>query len=73
VLAHFKQRRQPGKARTDYLQQLSRDLADYFGYNLELVEMFMKLFSPAEALEFFDANEQVPVHINSASFSVSCK
>jgi ribosomal RNA methyltransferase Nop2 len=58
VLANFKQRRQPGRARTDYLQQLSRDLADYFGYNIELVEMFMKLFSPAEALEFFDANEQ---------------
>ena len=41
------------------MEQLSADLANYFGYHRELIELFLKLFSPAEALEFFDANEQV--------------
>jgi ribosomal RNA methyltransferase Nop2 len=31
VLAHFKDRRQPGKSRSDYIDQLSRDFADYYG------------------------------------------
>jgi len=64
VLSHFKARRQPGRSRSDYTSQLSRDLATYFEYLPELIETFMKIFSPTEILEFLEANEkQRPVVI----------
>lgn len=58
VLAHFKDRREPGRSRVDYVETLAKDIANYFGYNRELIDMFMKMFSPAECLEFVEANEQ---------------
>lgn len=58
VLAHFKDRREPGRSRVEYVETLAKDIANYFGYNRELIDMFMKMFSPAECLEFVEANEQ---------------
>lgn len=58
VLAQFKDRREPGRSRVDYVETLAKDIASYFGYNRELVDMFLKMFSPAECLEFVEANEQ---------------
>nr|CCA24999.1 ribosomal RNA methyltransferase nop2like protein put [Albugo laibachii Nc14] len=58
VLLQFKERREPGKSRVQYLETLTTDISEYFGYNRELVEMFLKIFSPAECLEFIEANEQ---------------
>lgn len=58
VLSHFKDRREPGRSRVDYMDTLARDLSSYFGYNRELIDMFLKMFSPAECVEFVEANEQ---------------
>jgi len=58
VLAHFKDRREPGRSRVDYMETLARDISNYFGYNRELIDMFLKMFSPSECLEFVEANEQ---------------
>ena len=54
VLAVFKDRREPGRARQEYLDQLCDDLAEYYGYLRELIELFMRLFAPAEAVEFLE-------------------
>ena len=37
--------------------QLRRDIATYFGYNEFMTAAVLDLFSPAEALEFLEANE----------------
>jgi 25S rRNA (cytosine2870-C5)-methyltransferase len=58
VLAHFKDRREEGRSRVEYVETLARDIANYFGYNRELIDLFLKMFSPAECLEFVEANEQ---------------
>ncbi|KAE9359138.1 hypothetical protein PR003_g915 [Phytophthora rubi] len=58
VLSHFSARREPGRSRVDYVESLAKDLAGYFGYNRELIDMFLKMFSPAECVEFVEANEQ---------------
>ena len=39
------------------LTQLKEDLETVYGYNEYLTELFLNLFSPAEAVEFFEANE----------------
>ena len=39
------------------MECLAQDFADYYGYNRELVDVFTQLFSPAEAVQFFEANE----------------
>ncbi|KAG6580308.1 ribosomal RNA small subunit methyltransferase B [Phytophthora cinnamomi] len=58
VLSHFSARREPGRSRVDYMESLAKDVAGYFGYNRELIDMFLKMFSPAECVEFVEANEQ---------------
>ncbi|KAG1711520.1 rRNA (cytosine-C5-)-methyltransferase nop2 [Phytophthora capsici] len=58
VLSQFSARREPGRSRVDYVESLAKDLAGYFGYNRELIDMFLKMFSPAECVEFVEANEQ---------------
>ncbi|CAI5707023.1 unnamed protein product [Peronospora farinosa] len=58
VLSQFSARREPGRSRVDYMESLAKDLAGYFGYNRELIDMFLKMFSPAECVEFVEANEQ---------------
>ena len=51
-------------SRGEYLRRLSSDLALFYGYNDEMVQLFLDLFSPAEAVEFFEANQvQRPVCI----------
>jgi NOL1/NOP2/sun family putative RNA methylase len=60
VLTDFRSRRDPARPRADYVACLAQDLADYYGYNHDLVELFLGLFSPAEALLFFEANEAPP-------------
>lgn len=57
VLSDFRSRRDPRRAREEYVECFAGDLADYYSYNRELVDIFCGLFSPAEALQFFEANE----------------
>ena len=58
VLSDFRRRREPGKSRQDYLRVLKSDVCTYFGYLPELAQLFLDLFSPAEALQFFESNEE---------------
>lgn len=57
VLSDFKALRQEEVPRKDYIKQLSTDLNSYFGYNDFYIDMILQMFSAAEALEFFEANE----------------
>lgn len=57
VLADFKNRREPNRARTEYIAQLSADMAEVFGYLPELVDYFLTMFNPSETLEFLEASD----------------
>ena len=57
VLENFKELAEEGKSRTDYTNRLLKDICEYFGYSEFLAEKLFNLFSPAEAMEFFEANE----------------
>jgi ribosomal RNA methyltransferase Nop2 len=57
VLGNFSQEREEGKSREEYVKQLKRDLAFYYGYNKFLISQILRLFSPPEAVEFLEANE----------------
>jgi len=58
VLSDFRNRRQPDKTRQDYMKLLKKDVGTYYSYNNDLIDIFFRLFSPAEAIEFFEANEK---------------
>ncbi|CAI5755954.1 unnamed protein product [Candida verbasci] len=57
VLENFKELAEEGKSRTEYTTRLIQDICDYFGYSEFLAEKLFNLFSPSEAMEFFEANE----------------
>eukprot|EP00339_Tiarina_fusa_P022281 CAMPEP_0117062722 /NCGR_PEP_ID=MMETSP0472-20121206/43723_1 /TAXON_ID=693140 ORGANISM="Tiarina fusus, Strain LIS" /NCGR_SAMPLE_ID=MMETSP0472 /ASSEMBLY_ACC=CAM_ASM_000603 /LENGTH=676 /DNA_ID=CAMNT_0004782017 /DNA_START=64 /DNA_END=2094 /DNA_ORIENTATION=- len=58
VLAEFKERREPGRARSEYIDQLGLFIAELYGYLPELVAYFLTMFSPAETLEFIDYSDK---------------
>lgn len=58
VLADFKQRREPGRSRKEYVDQLGLFIAELYGYLPELIEYFLTMFSPSEALEFVDNSDK---------------
>jgi ribosomal RNA methyltransferase Nop2 len=58
VLADFKTRREPGRARSDYTDQFVVDMSELYGYLPELMEYFMSMFGPSETLEFVDASDR---------------
>mmetsp|Transcript_26247 Transcript_26247/g.63957 ORF Transcript_26247/g.63957 Transcript_26247/m.63957 type:complete len:639 (-) Transcript_26247:75-1991(-) len=58
VLADFKERREPGRTRSEYVDQLGLFIAELYGYLPELIEYFLSMFSPAECLEFVDYSDK---------------
>ncbi|KAG2373263.1 hypothetical protein C9374_012366 [Naegleria lovaniensis] len=58
VLANFKELREEGFSREDYLKLLKADLSLYYGYNPELIDVFASMFSLPELIEFLEANEK---------------
>jgi len=58
VLADFKQRREPDRSRKEYIDQLGLFIAELYGYLPELIEYFLTMFSPPEALEFVDYSDR---------------
>ncbi|KAJ3122706.1 rRNA (cytosine-C5-)-methyltransferase nop2, partial [Nowakowskiella sp. JEL0407] len=46
-----------GRSRSEYVAQMLKDIAAYYGYNDFLVEKLFNLFPVSEAIEFFEANE----------------
>jgi ribosomal RNA methyltransferase Nop2 len=57
VLSKFAERREATRSRNEYLEVLEIDIAEYYGYNRDLVDLFLKLFNTSEALEWFESNE----------------
>ncbi|KAJ2666104.1 rRNA (cytosine-C5-)-methyltransferase nop2 [Coemansia sp. RSA 1199] len=57
VLNNFGALREDDRSRTDYMDQLQRDMCFYYGYNEYLMEKLLQLFTVNEAVEFFEANE----------------
>ncbi|ODV87941.1 hypothetical protein CANARDRAFT_26118 [[Candida] arabinofermentans NRRL YB-2248] len=57
VLEDFKTLAEEGKSRSEYMDRLIKDICEYFGYTPLLAEKLFNLFSPSEAMEFFEANE----------------
>lgn len=57
ILGNFKKLARDGRSRSEYIEQLLEDICSYYGYNRYLAEKLFNLFSPAEAIEFFEANE----------------
>lgn len=58
VLAEFKKRREPERSRKEYVDQLGLFIAELYGYLPELIEYFLTMFSPSEALEFVDYSDK---------------
>jgi ribosomal RNA methyltransferase Nop2 len=57
VLENFKELAEEGRSRSEYTNQLLNDISAYYGYSKFLAEKLFNLFSPPEAIEFFEANE----------------
>ncbi|KAF3931801.1 hypothetical protein ABW19_dt0208495 [Dactylella cylindrospora] len=57
VLEDFSNLCEEGRSRTDYTEQIISDISSYYGYSPYLAEKLFHLFSPSEALSFFEANE----------------
>ncbi|KAF1346617.1 NOL1/NOP2/sun family-domain-containing protein [Delphinella strobiligena] len=57
ILSSYKELADPNKSRADYTNQILTDICAYYGYSRFLAEKLWGLFSPQEALAFFDANE----------------
>lgn len=58
VLAEFKNRREEGRARKEYLDRLCFFMSELYGYLPELMEYFLSMFGPTETLEFVDASDR---------------
>lgn len=57
VLTDFRSRRDPLRPRAEYVECLAQDMSDYFGYNRDLIDLFLDLFTPMEAHAFLEAND----------------
>ncbi|KAL1525868.1 hypothetical protein AB1Y20_020699 [Prymnesium parvum] len=57
VLSDFNARREEGRSRVEYISTLVADLQTVYGYSHDMVELLLHLFSPAECLQFIEANE----------------
>ncbi|EIE25531.1 NOL1/NOP2/sun family putative RNA met [Coccomyxa subellipsoidea C-169] len=57
VLDKFQDLREEGRSRSEYMEQLKKDLEEYYGYNRFMLETLLGMFSVAEALELVEANE----------------
>ncbi|MCJ1374606.1 rRNA (cytosine-C5-)-methyltransferase nop2 [Loxospora ochrophaea] len=57
VLDDFSKLAENGRSRTDYTDQLLKNICTYYGYSSYLAEKLFNLFPPREAFAFFEANE----------------
>ena len=57
VLSNFKEQRDEQKSRKEYKDQLKQDLVASFDYNMDILDLLFDLFSPSDAVDFIEANE----------------
>jgi len=68
VLQDFKNRREEGVDRQQYLARLKKDLCLYYTYNDFMVDKFLQIFPVSEIMDVLEANEvQRPVTIRTNS------
>ena len=57
ILSDFKNRREEGKTRNDYMTELKYLCQQYFEYNSDICDLIFNLFSPNEAVKFMEASD----------------
>uniref|UniRef100_A0A1L8DG69 Putative trna and rrna cytosine-c5-methylase nucleolar protein nol1/nop2 n=1 Tax=Nyssomyia neivai TaxID=330878 RepID=A0A1L8DG69_9DIPT len=57
VLGNFREQREEGKSRQEYMDVLRKDLCTYYSYNDFLMTTLMNIFPLAELVEFLEASE----------------
>ncbi|KAM8713055.1 hypothetical protein ACLKA7_013381 [Drosophila subpalustris] len=57
VLTDFGKYRQEGRSRSEYVDQLRRDLCMYYSYNEYLMSKLMDIFKLSDLLEYLEASE----------------
>jgi len=68
ALSNFKEHKQEGRSRSEYLNVLIKDLMVYYSYNEYFMEYLVNLFPGGEILEFLEACEvKRPITIRSNS------
>ncbi|RYH12551.1 hypothetical protein EON65_38010, partial [archaeon] len=58
ALEQLENLRSSKRSRSQIMEELARDLSEYYGYLPELTDLFLSLFSPHECVEFMDANDR---------------
>lgn len=56
VLSDFQNKKEEGKSRNDYMNELKSLCMIYYDYNEDMMNLIMYLFPPNEAIEFLDSN-----------------
>lgn len=74
VLENFTKLKEEGKSRNDYIEKLLKNICEFYGYSEFMAEKLFKLFSPTEAIEFFESNEiQRPVTIRTNTLKTTSR
>jgi ribosomal RNA methyltransferase Nop2 len=57
ILSNFSDLRDPNKGRTEYMDDLKTDICQAYGYNNDMIDLFLDLFPPQQCFELIEANE----------------
>lgn len=50
ILVRFKELRDPVRTRQSYIEELKENLCTYYGYNTELIDLFLNFLTPGEVI-----------------------
>ena len=74
ILSNFTELRNPDISRSQYISILLQDICLYYGYSEYLATKLFQLFSPAEAVQFFEASQvQRPVTVRTNTLKIRRK